>query len=163
MSKDKNSSRIKEEDYGEKRGFVRSLSMVEEINEMTNQLDRFDKLKKTTSISDEDRGSEMMSDAFEQTVNKWECLGTIEAHSAPVISTAAHANMLISCSLKSVKIWDLETFKSISDLSGTHVGGLVKHVAVDRERNIMLTACERVITIWDLITLNVECSLKAHK
>ena len=27
----------------------------------------------------------------------------------------------------------------------------------------MLTACEKVITIWDLITLNVECSLKAHK
>lgn len=27
----------------------------------------------------------------------------------------------------------------------------------------MLTACEKVVTIWDLITLNVECSLKAHK
>ena len=44
---------------------------------MANQLERFDKLKKINSISDEDRGSEKMSDAFEQTVNKWECLGTI--------------------------------------------------------------------------------------
>ena len=41
----------------EKKGFVKSLSFVEELNEMSNQIERFDKLKKTTSISDDDRGS----------------------------------------------------------------------------------------------------------
>ena len=146
LSKEKNSSKIRDdENFKERRGFQRSLSIMDEINEMNNQLDRIDKLKRTTSISDEDRFSdkisEKMSEAFEQTVNKWECLGTIEAHNGPVISTAAHANMLISSSLKNVKIWDLETFKTISDLSGMYLGGLVKHVIVDRERNIMLTAC----------------------
>lgn len=41
--------------------------------------------------------------------------------------------------------------------------GLVKYVIVEPERNIMLTACEKTVTVWDLVTLNVECTLKAHK
>jgi WD40 repeat protein len=63
--------------------------------------------------------------------------------------------MLISTSTKSLKIWDLETSKIISDLSGNYLTGLVKYVLVEPERNIMLTACEKVVTIWDLVTLNV--------
>ena len=63
--------------------------------------------------------------------------------------------MLISTSTKSLKIWDLETSKIISDLSGSHLTGLVKYVMVDPERNIMLTACDKSVTVWDLITLNV--------
>lgn len=39
--------------------------------------------------------------------------------------------MLISTSTKSLKIWDLETSKIISDLSGAHLTGLVKYVMVD--------------------------------
>ena len=27
----------------------------------------------------------------------------------------------------------------------------------------MFTACEKTITIWDLMTLNIEGTLKAHK
>lgn len=90
-------------------------------------------------------------------------MGKIDAHNSAVLSIATHANMLISTSTKSLKIWDLETSKIISDLSGAHLTGLVKYVLVEPERNIMLTACEKVVTVWDLVTLNVECTLKAHK
>ena len=137
--------------------------MMDEINEMTNQLDM--KMKKNQSFVEEtlEKKEKQEEDGFQYSVNQWECLGKIDAHSSSVLSIATHANMLISTSTKSLKIWDLETSKIISDLSGAHLTGLVKYVMVDPERNIMLTACEKVITIWDLITLNVECSLKAHK
>lgn len=88
-------------------------------------------------------------------VNKWECIGKIEAHNSAILSMAAHANILISTGTKSLKIWDLETSKIISDLSGPHLSGFVKFVMVDPERRLMFTACEKNITIWDLITLNV--------
>jgi hypothetical protein len=39
--------------------------------------------------------------------------------------------MLISTSIKSLKLWDLETNKVISDLSGIHLNGFVKHVVVE--------------------------------
>lgn len=44
---------------------------------------------------------------------------------------ATHANILISTGTKSLKIWDLETSKIISDLSGPHLAGFVKYVMVD--------------------------------
>lgn len=44
---------------------------------------------------------------------------------------AAHANILISTGTKSLKIWDLETSKIISDLSGPYLAGFVKYVMVD--------------------------------
>ena len=28
---------------------------------------------------------------------------------------------------------------------------------------MMLTACEKAVTIWDLVTVNVMCTLKAHR
>ena len=77
--------------------------------------------------------SEIMADKqeFDYSTNQWECLGKIDAHSSSVLSIATHANMLISTSTKSLKIWDLETSKIISDLSGAHLTGLVKYVMVD--------------------------------
>lgn len=71
--------------------------------------------------------------------------------------------MLISSSTKSLKIWDLDQTKIIADLSGPHLPGLVKYILVDPERSIMLTACEKSVTIWDLVAINVVCSLKGHK
>jgi hypothetical protein len=63
--------------------------------------------------------------------NRWECLGKIDAHNSAILSMAAHANILISTGTKSLKIWDLETSKIISDLSGPYLAGFVKYVMVD--------------------------------
>lgn len=76
---------------------------------------------------------------------------------------ALHSNILITTATRSLKIWDLENMKIISDLSGPHLAGLVKFVLVDPERRLMFTACEKAITIWDLITLEVQGTLRSHK
>ena len=108
----------------------------------------------------DERGNQ---EGLEYSVNKWECINKFDAHGSSVLSIATHANMLISSSTKSLKIWDLEETKIIADLSGPHLPGLVKYVLVDPERNIMLTACEKTVTIWDLDTINVMCTLRGHK
>lgn len=96
-------------------------------------------------------------------MHKWECVNKFDAHNSSVLSIATHANMLISSSTKSLKIWDLEESKIIADLSSPYLPGLVKYVLVDPERNVMLTACEKSVTIWDLVAINVISVLKGHK
>ena len=44
---------------------------------------------------------------------------------------ATHHNILITTATKSLKIWDLETSKILSDISGPHLSGFVKYVMVD--------------------------------
>lgn len=118
---------------------------------MSSQLDSY-KLKKVMSSGEEhaeslraslhhpNRGSynpgeekdpSDMHEGLEYTTNKWECVSKFDAHNSSVLSIATHANMLISSSTKSLKIWDLEESKIIADLSGPHLPGLVKYVLVD--------------------------------
>jgi WD40 repeat protein len=52
---------------------------------------------------------------------------------------------------KSLKIWDVETMRYISDLPEKI--GLVKAIAFWNERNLLLTAAEKVIMMWDVISL----------
>jgi hypothetical protein len=51
----------------------------------------------------------------------------------------------------------------VSNLSGIYLNGNVKYVLVQPSKNIMFTACDKTVTIWDLITLNAECVLRGHK
>lgn len=39
----------------------------------------------------------------------------------------------------------------------------VRYVKIDPERRLFLTACEKTVTIWDLISLEVRAVLKGHK
>lgn len=104
--------------------------MMDEVNELSNQLDM--KIRKNQSFVEEVlEKQEKEEQQFKYSVNEWECQGKIDAHNSSVLSIATHANMLISTSTKSLKIWDLETSKIISDLSGAHLTGLVKYVMVD--------------------------------
>ena len=60
-------------------------------------------------------------------------------------------------------MWDLETGKIISDLGGQPLAGYVRSVLVDAERRLMVTACEKVITVWNMVNMAVVMSLKGHK
>lgn len=64
----------------------------------------------------------------------WECMASFESHTNPVLSLTCHSNMLISTSMKSLKLWDLETNKIISDLTGNYLNGYVKCVVVEPEK-----------------------------
>jgi hypothetical protein len=37
----------------------------------------------------------------------WESMASFEGHSNPVLSLTCHSNMLISTSMKNLKLWDL--------------------------------------------------------
>jgi WD40 repeat protein len=92
-----------------------------------------EKMKKISSVPEEVKHPNEHREeegSIEVPANKWECLGKLDAHNSSVLSIATHANMLISTSTKSLKIWDLETSKIISDLSGSYLSGLVKYVLV---------------------------------
>mgnify|MGYP000872195221 CR=1 FL=1 len=73
------------------------------------------------------------------------------------------SNCLISTAARNVKMWDLETGKIISDLGGQPLAGYVRSVLVDAERRLMVTACEKVITVWNMVNMAVVMSLKGHK
>ena len=146
----------------------KSAVTLEEVNNLlenfnVNQSVRLKNKVTYEEMSDPGEKIEIEGKEADYSKNRWDCLGKIETNSGPVLSLATHANMLISTGTKSLKIWDLETSKVISDLSGPHLSGFVKFVAVNPEMRVMVTACDKIVTIWDLITLNVEGQLKAHK
>jgi WD40 repeat protein len=60
-------------------------------------------------------------------------------------------------------MWDIESRKVISDVGGQHLAGYVRSVVVDPERRLMMTACEKNITIWDMVNMEVVSTLKGHK
>jgi WD40 repeat protein len=73
--------------------------------------------------------------------NQWECVNRIDGHNCAVLSMDTYANMLVSTGAKTVKIWDIETNKMVSNLSGIYLNGNVRCVLVQPSKNIMFTAC----------------------
>jgi WD40 repeat protein len=62
--------------------------------------------------------------------------------------------------VKTLKIWDLETLKNISDIQAhTH---FVKGLAILEEQKWIATACDKYINIWDMISMQKVCSLTGH-
>jgi WD40 repeat protein len=86
--------------------------------------------------------------------NKWDCLTTFDAHATPVLAIENYKNYLISTATRNVRIWDLETNKLESDITGPSLPSFVKNVIVHQDRQLMATACDKNITLWDLRTLN---------
>lgn len=69
-------------------------------------------------------------------------------------------NLLYSSAAKSLKIWDLETMKYISDLPEKI--GLVKSLLFWKERNLLLTASEKTVMMWDVVSLTNVGSIKTN-
>ena len=69
-------------------------------------------------------------------------------------------NLLYSSAAKSLKIWDLETMKYISDLPEKI--GLVKSLLFWKERNLLLTASEKTVMMWDVVSLKNVGSIKTN-
>jgi WD40 repeat protein len=60
-------------------------------------------------------------------------------------------NLIYSSANKSLKIWDIESMKYISELPEKI--GLVKSMMFWPERKVLLTASERQIMMWDVVSL----------
>ena len=84
-----------------------------------------------------------------------------DAHKTPVYAMTSVGNQLYSAAARSLKIWDLSTMRLLSDLSDKI--GVIKSIAVWKERNLLMTAAEKIILMWDVVSLtNVGC-LKGFK
>jgi len=84
-----------------------------------------------------------------------------DAHKSRINVMTAVGNQLYSTADKSLKIWDIETMKYVSDLPERI--GLVKAIAYFKEKNLLITAAEKTIMLWDVISLtNVGC-MKGYK
>ena len=80
--------------------------------------------------------------------HKWKCQITRDlAHHGSVCALATLGNQLYSSSNKSLKIWDLETVKCISDISAHST--FIKVIKLWPEQSLMLTASEKTILLWD--------------
>ncbi len=58
-------------------------------------------------------------------------------------------------------MWDVENMQLVSDISQN--SGMIKCMTIWKEKNILLTASEKVILLWDLISLTQVGTLRAHK
>ena len=74
-----------------------------------------------------------------------------EAHKSQIYCLTSVGNQLYSTANRSLKIWDLETMKITSDLQDKI--GIVKALVFWKERNLLLTAAEKAIKMWDVISL----------
>lgn len=77
------------------------------------------------------------------------------AHKSPILSLAAHDNILASSASKSVAVWDLETNELIHELSGNPNPNFVRSVIIHPERQIMFTTADRMVNVWDMRTFKL--------
>lgn len=77
-----------------------------------------------------------------------------QAHTGNVCALASVGNQLYSTSSRSLKIWDLDNMNCISDI-GAH-SSFIKAVAIWEEKNILATASDKFIFLWDMISLTVS-------
>ena len=71
-----------------------------------------------------------------------------DAHKSPVYSLASHDQNLYSSANKSIKIWDLNNMRLISEISESL--GQVKAIKICKERNILIASSDKSIMIWNL-------------
>ena len=84
-----------------------------------------------------------------------------DAHKSPVYAMTSVGNQLYSAAARSLRIWDVGTMKLLSDL--TEKIGVIKAIAFWRERNLLMTAAEKNIMMWDVVSLTNVGVLKGFK
>lgn len=99
---------------------------------------------------------------FDETELLWNCDFSVEnAHAGPIYSIATMENQLYTCSKKSLKIWDIDTMDCISDIAA-HTG-VIKSLCVLPDQKLLASASDKVIMLWDLVSLTNVATLKAHQ
>jgi len=102
------------------------------------------------------------------------CHTNIEgAHSSPIYCATSLGNMLYSSGYKTFKVWSLDAITCISEVLAH--SSYIKNIVVWPEkfvlfeilftkiRNILATAGDKIISLWDLVSLQNIANLKGHK
>lgn len=92
----------------------------------------------------------------------WKChMNKENAHQGQICAVASSGNLLYSTSNKSMKIWDLENMRSISDLQAHQ--GFIRCLISWQGRSLIVSASDKTIILWDVVSLTPVGTLKAHK
>jgi len=114
------------------------------------------------NIADRSIDENTISKPIDYTNKNWKCCVNIEAaHQGGVYSMTSHGNMLYSSGNKSLKLWALDRMACIGELTGNNAS--IKSMIVWPEKNILATACDKIINLWDLTSLQIITTLKGHK
>jgi WD40 repeat protein len=71
--------------------------------------------------------------------------------------------MLISSANRNIKIWDLTDSKLVSDITNVNLNTFVKSLAISSDKNLLVAACDKLVTLWDLRHSSNEGVLRGHK
>lgn len=86
---------------------------------------------------------------------------SIKAHDSDILSTVIYNNYLITGSSdKTIKIWDLDSFKLINTLIA-HTGGVYSLVL--QNNKLISSSTDKTIRIWDLDNFKLLTSILAHE
>ena len=84
-----------------------------------------------------------------------------DSHKSAVYAMTSVGNQLYSAAARSLRIWDISTMRLLSDLSDKI--GVIKSIALWKERNLLMTAAEKNIMMWDVVSLTNVGVLKGFK
>lgn len=84
-----------------------------------------------------------------------------DSHRSAVYAMTSVENQLYSAAARSLRIWDIGTMRLLSDISDKI--GVIKSIALWKERNLLMTAAEKNIMMWDVVSLTNVGVLKGFK
>ena len=70
-------------------------------------------------------------------------------------------NQIYSAAARSLKIWDVSTMRLLTEL--TDKIGVIKSIVFWKERNLLMTAAEKNIMMWDVVSMTNVGVLKGFK
>ena len=103
---------------------------------------------------------EYSEESFPDTQNWTIKYDKLDAHKNPVFAMANLDHTLYSGSNKSLKIWDLNEMKLVSELSENL--GLIKSIVICKERKILMAQSDKSILVWDLVGLTKIGEFRGH-
>ena len=62
--------------------------------------------------------------------------------------------MLYSSTNRYFNVWSLDTYEMISEQAAHQ--SVIKAMVVWPEKNVLVTACDKTISLWDLVSLQVR-------
>ena len=71
--------------------------------------------------------------------------------------------MLISSANRSIRIWHLADNRLLADLQNPSLNTFVRSLALCPHKQLLVAACDKLVTLWDLRQSSNEGVLRGHK
>jgi WD40 repeat protein len=102
------------------------------------------------------------ADDVQELQPSWEILSDRpDAHKSQIYAMTSVGTHIYSSAHRSLKVWDVETMKIISELPEKL--GLVRAITFWREKNLLLAAAEKTIMMWDVVSMTAVSKFTGFK